>query len=637
MPDNPYQVILRNLLSLVRNLSDVFKPDQPGQQPDRKMISSNLSVPHIHQQQHKKFVNPKILQTSIQLIIQTIFGFTFAYVILPEIMSKTLSQHEEDDLKYCQKHHYFEWLFLSSCALTCTLSFQAVYNSPTSNTNGVSSTIAKCNRSHYHELCFDRTTIPYIPLSSLWSVIYQEMIQQVQASGVLFYWIISPIISAVCINMSTKSSFITMLIKNECPGSRMSLVSTFIVTYVTTFVMCLYTMMIDICTRKFLAVRGLNIFRLVRQSKVSVDERREKVAIDDSDIGNSNEIDMENLVVSIILVGFSSEIIDEVTCPRIIEQNGELVRPVKKIRSSKASMSWAPSSTLLLSNIDIEGEEVRRNKVMINKVASSILSGVIGSYSALEGDLLKYMLLESLGGDDDKNHVATSINTSRDASTISSRHYKSLMRFLKRSDQPSGCLEIVSIIRALCAYAGGIGVALTQITLPATKGIQKLTPSGKLVPLSTSMSSVIKKETFSFQPGAVTSGTYAITAATRFILLNMKNDKARFNRISLLVPVVLQTSYTLQCGVLDYVQYLFDSTDPIQNPPIIGGGDGAVSTRGEDFTYFFTMKYPEMANLVTTCDECATQIMQMMNKIEGGSYELSDKVDDFVKEWLRSL
>ena len=110
----------------------------------------------------------------------------------------------------------------------------------------------------------------------------------------------------------------------------------------------------------------------------------------------------------------------------------------------------------------------------------------------------------------------------------------------------------------------------------------------------------------------------------------MKNEGARFNRLSLMIPVVLQAIYTLRRGVLDHAHDLFHSMDAIfQSQQIV---------RGDNFGTFFTMKHPEMSKLVKTCDDYGTKILHFMKKIDGRNLEIAEiKVDEDAKEWLYSF
>ena len=625
LPVNPYQAVLNNFTSFISNLDQILKPDsqQQQQQEQQQLSTHKLS---------KQYSNPTILQMLIQMMIHFFTGLIFGLIILPDTPIDEMNKSNNYESDKCEHDitSDLKHLFLLSCALTSAFSFIVSYVT----TNHSKKTLSSRDNNNYHELSFDtKTTMPSITFASLWSVVYNETIGIIQTSSVLFYWIISPLTAATLIRLlklNDSSHYLMVAFKNECPGARQSLISALMVSYVITLIMCLYMITTDIFTRKFLTARGLNILKLVSQSNVNMEQvgsigqsgstatNNNRGADSNADTNRysdtCNEIDIEALVVSVILAGLGPDTINDVLCPRLVEKDGKIIRPMKRRRGG-AGNSWVPSSTYSFANVDVEEEEVRRNNLMMKRVAASIVTGAIGSYSTFEEDLLKFMVLESIGGDDDS--ATSSSNQTKDTSAnlrISDRHYRSIIRYFNTTDQTSGSLEVLSIVRALCAYAGGIGEALSRISHYS----------------SSDTSNANSKESFSLQPCVCLSGTHAIKAAANFIILNMKNERARFNRLSLLIPVVLQAIYTLRCGVLDHAHHLFDSMDTIlQSQQIV---------RGENFGTFFSMKHPEMSKLVKTCDDYGAKILHFMKKIDGRNLEIAEiKVDHNAKEWLYSF
>lgn len=652
-PNNPYQIITKNFVSFAKTyIHNLLNPDQPQQQYSTKTIipsnklgnygtggtsTSTVSSSNDHQTP-KRYSNPTIIQTLIQIIIHLMFGLIFGLVIDQEIHHKQF--HNNDKRTTSCHFDYqtdFQSLFLIACALTCIFSFMTTYYATTSakisSATTTSTTPIAKNIQHYHNyhelLSHDNqeTTLPFLPLTSLCSIIYHETMQQIQQSSVLFYWIISPLIATLWIYLLNGTNFIMMATigisnDNQCTGMglRKKMIVTFMEVYGVTLFMSLYIVVVDVFTRKLLATRGLDVYKLISQSSITLESTAGNKNIDDA-FDLSDQISIESVVVSVILAGFGSDTIDDVLCPRMIEQDGKLIRPMMKKRVGGVNPSWVPSSsTHNFSNVDLEGMEMKRNKDMSQKVASAILTGTISGYSTFEEELLKFMVLESLGGrsaNDDMKGLSS--ENLYQGLSIPFRSYKTIMRFLRTMDQ--GSVQTLSIVRALCAYAGGIGEALTYISHPISRS--QGTP--------TTFVKRTENCTFSFQPSAVLSAMYAIEAASRFILLNLKNRKARFNHLSLFIPVILQTSYTLRCGALDYAKYQYDSSDPIHD--FLSN----VDTRGETFVNFCTIKHPDLTKLVKTCDDSVIEILKFQGS-NISSLELSEiKVDDHVKEWIVSL
>jgi len=348
-----------------------------------------------------------------------------------------------------------------------------------------------------------------------------------------------------------------------------------------------------------------------------------------------NEIAVEDVVVSIILAGLGRDILEDVASPRLVigtdgrVQSGDgRKRGGATIISSSTTASWAHPIN------DIEEEEVRRNSNMMERVARSILSGVLCGHTTFSEDLLKFVLLESLGGGGDDEHAIGRSKPSHqercDMSSLglSQRHYNTLVQYLASTHHPSQLKGTLSIVRALCAYTGGMGKALSYIAAAS--------PTGRSFPT--------RMDTFTLPPCACQSVTNAMKAAARLVILNMNPSKQtnfesgaiparnRLNQLSWFIPVILHSIYNLRCGVLEYAQYLFSCSDPlfhysqkVQMP----------DSRRETFGNFLVMKHPEMAQVLEICDSWAIKMQQYWKKVDG--FDAGVNLDEDVKDWIKSL
>ncbi len=514
--------------------------------------------------------------------------------------------HEENISEECYKNIIsttsdLNLLFYASCAFTCAFIFMATYYTNNNTNNNTLMTMRTTTTNNYHELSFDKKTLPMISFSEMFSTTYKEGLNQIQSSGLLFYWVTSPLFATGIIYLCKGSDVMSAetVVDESCPEgfNDMSFRYTLSISYLATLIMSLYLISVDIMTRKFVVVRGVDFFSLVNNA-IMIDENQTQ------DEDNENVI--EDLVLSVILGGFGNDILEDISCSRIAEKDGKLIRPIKR-RKGGFSKGWVPSISHEFGNADIESEEVRRNNVMVNRVATSVLTGAVCGQVSFGHELLKFILLEALGGGQGPFLQDAVIPFG-----LSDRNYKYLSKFFNKADCSSGLLGLVAIVRGLCAYSGGIGEALCCISANHT-------PPSKAESLSTS-----DEYSAYYLPSCVCqSATHAIKASARFIILNMNNEKRQLNRLSLLIPVVLQSTYKLRCGTLDYVHYLYDKMQREDS----GGG--------EAFGNFLTLKCPEMANIVTACDDCGSKIIQYMRKTDRSTSELNDiKVDENVKQWL---
>ena len=271
---------------------------------------------------------------------------------------------------------------------------------------------------------------------------------------------------------------------------------------------------------------------------------------------------------------------------------------------------------------------------MMDRVAKSILSGSVCGHTTFPEDLLKFVLLESLGGGGDDEHtVGRSKPLERQQYDMSSlglsgRHYNSLVEYLTSMHQPSGVKGTLSIVRALCAYSGGMGKALSHIA--ATSSTDRTLPT--------------TRGTYTLPLCACQSATNALKAAARLVILNMNPNKQtnyesdvishrnRLNQLSWFVPVILYTIYYFRRGSLDYAQYLYSTSDPVL---ALSQEGQKADARGETFGNFLAMKYPELAQVLAICDSWAIKIEQCWKRVDG--FDAGVKLDENVKDWLSSL
>ena len=322
----------------------------------------------------------------------------------------------------------------------------------------------------------------------------------------------------------------------------------------------------------------------------------------------------------------------------------------------------------VFNGINIEEEEVRRNAAAMAKVANAILpsngsspfaadSG-IGQDSTIAKDLLRVAVLESLGGNETASASSNKniMDDRWDCLCLSSRHTDALKNRLMLSEKSTQCGHVqqpivVPLVRALCAYAGGIGEALLHYgsmdarTLPA----QKYRPRGDetlQVPLGRSQ---LYGVTWLLPPGAVLCVKYAIQAAARlvaldFILWNKDSSGARRHSwLSLLVPVVLHSAHKLRCGILEYAQIQMDRSIRTSHIPRTRQNEKMEPTerlrmKKDDAALgnFIAINCPSLGHVLSACDESAVAIMRSLVQVDGRR-DAQVKVHNECKIWLNTL
>lgn len=176
---------------------------------------------------------------------------------------------------------------------------------------------------------------------------------------------------------------------------------------------------------------------------------------------------------------------------------------------------------------DIERDEVRRHNKAMKEVGTILLEKPAIDYTVgcLEEDYLRIAILSSLAGDLGKPVSETSQN-------------KSLMKWIQptaldRSLATRGPPLVMPLVRALCAYTGGLGEATTKACSEMRR---------------------TRTNPWKLPPGAIVCATYCIRAAARLILADLQvsaknNIDWKSTQISMIIPVFLVSSYQLRRGL----------------------------------------------------------------------------------------
>jgi hypothetical protein len=249
---------------------------------------------------------------------------------------------------------------------------------------------------------------------------------------------------------------------------------------------------------------------------------------------------------------------------------------------------WAPTQnpgTLL-----IEQEEVERN-VRSMEIMSKLLlqKEPLPSESQLEQDILRISIMESFGGG---------------TNTTSDRQHTIIKNLVHPKDAPlstsiSGRGEPLAIpfVRALCAYAGGLGSALVSISEPESKTPPSKYPDGCV--------------TWDLPPGAIVCAQWAITAASRLIVESIAHAGKtlanwRSSHLSMLVPVAFHAAFALRRGIQKYDE----------------AGARGLSNK--------------FRPVVAACDNAAFSILEKLRALEG-TRSIDIQVHSDCRLWLDSL
>lgn len=279
---------------------------------------------------------------------------------------------------------------------------------------------------------------------------------------------------------------------------------------------------------------------------------------------------------------------------------------------------WIPSQ----QKSEMEDEEVRRNDASIEQMANILLyngRNAVENDACLERDILRVLLLESIGGDRDTRSVLP-------GAMASPRHMENVRYWVEIGNTVEARREPVAVplVRGLCAYVGGLGEALLSCTQSMPFSNNPRTNLGQMrsphFPPSNIRSPFV---TWCLPPGAVACAEYAVTAAARCVVWDMKvSSKAlahwRSTHLSMLIPAVLHSAFRLRCGIYSYAKYRRTHPD-----------------NGEHF-HLMLVSSPELRPLLAACDEAAMLILGTLKSFNGVK-DVEFRVQSGCRDWLRQL
>lgn len=548
----------------------------------------------------KRYESPGLSRTLLLLFLHGYFGALFAQcTILPLLLlhrgfHETVTNH-----------------VVCSCALLSSFTFLATYIIPVDAKAHheldmvlVMDAIKHMQQNNKDAIAMMRNMLVYIA-NMVW--------KQIVSCGFLFYWSVTPFLCLGIIGCNVQpSSWLQSTQSQASAGSNYFMLwpclQAIVISTVVTLIMSLYIMASDIALRVILLLPGLNAHRFILMSGAK-----------------EQDLEVEDVMVEIILGGLGAGFLEYTVAPRlIVDLQGNLEIP--NASSKKRGYSTMGMIGGINNEYDLEEEELRRNDTMTWLVQRCIEQGSICGYTTLEDDLLKLNILESFGGN---STPAESDRMDFSMMGLSERHYREIARRILTPEPPKGTRiqpPMVPVLRALSAYIGGIGASL----------------------------STSRATTFYISPCTKTTLEYAVNAASRFIVLNIDrrvNDgysKKRFNRISLMIPVILEAIYRLRCGICDLACCIYEHDQSSKSSTTVGINGKKTSDNGNRKAGLWVIQSrerldsilstdPSLEHLVSVCDKAARCIMKTVKDVDG-SIDFDAKVRaDGCRQWLVSF
>jgi len=259
-----------------------------------------------------------------------------------------------------------------------------------------------------------------------------------------------------------------------------------------------------------------------------------------------------------------------------------------------------------------EDEELKRGKEHMNVMARVLLfmdRHIDSTDARLERDILSMLLLETLGGRD-----------AADVGTLSPWHEAAMKKWAHPRNAPwLGATRrepsAVPLVRALCAYAGGLGEALQIISLPPNAPQRLALNDGSL------------QTSWLLPPGARACSEWAIRAAARLIVYSLKSTEGpasdwRSSSLSLLIPVLLHAAFTLRKGTLRFARVNQDKRI------IVAANAVEIDWMSGDNKV--------LRPTVLACEESALLVVKTLKSMNGGS-QMNMPMSNDCCAWLEIL
>lgn len=258
-------------------------------------------------------------------------------------------------------------------------------------------------------------------------------------------------------------------------------------------------------------------------------------------------------------------------------------------------------------------DEIRRNEMATASFSVWIENVATLSSRKLSDDILCMSILESFGGGGSSCPVQGPyyFGNLRHAAVVRKR-----LDLSAATASPGQQPIAVPIVRAFCAFAGGVGDSMSRF-------YDTIDKEGK--PISKNISHL---GLWKLPPGALQSTEFAIIAAARMVVMNsVVTDKhghifvKRHDWLSLLFPCVLQSAYKLHCGIIKYAE----ATAIVRRQNL-----STYDKTGKDdgIGFFITAKCPELCPVIFACKESARMIMKAL--VESGDKTFEDLL---LKRW----
>lgn len=321
-----------------------------------------------------------------------------------------------------------------------------------------------------------------------------------------------------------------------------------------------------------------------------------------------------------------------------------------------------------------DGDELLRQDDAANRCAARMIAGD-ATPTTLADEVLRTCLLESLGGGGGSNSSGNDSSSFAWFHLGDERHRSACLRRLELSaaafrassssygtssnkEAPPQPVAL-PLVRALCAYAAGSGVAAHRCFAKEKKKVVGENSQGG--------ANKNKKEAWALlPPGALTSAEHAILAAARMVVLDavslrrrgssapagkgeydvpdadivvMVDPSKRHGRLSPLLPCVLRAAYVLRVGMMAYAEHHHAAASSSRKT---GNNDkedvgNHVGNQSSSAASKAVESRPEIGPVLLACDNAARMVAKVLVVESGDALRSSGDDGGNLRAWLADL
>lgn len=570
-----------------------------------------------------RYSRPGLASVLVQVAINAVGGHVFARAFVLPHLGRFLVHHRTDD----------DNIIVLSCLLVSIFEYFSVVNSE-----------SELNYPHYDTSVLDDDGGSLLARDGgarggdrhrRLAALLGDVVHRVRRSVLGYATMLSPLLAAAAVLLwsrylggplapppSDDGPFVPSLV-----FCMMTTMRSLLVSYATAAVLVSILAVQDVLARWAICAPGTDADVLLFRARSSSIIAPSKKKDDDNDVASFLA---EDLIVQSVLMG------DGLTVDAVIA-----APPGVTTSRTTSATSTLPRSV----GNNHQEDEIHRNEMATSSFSTWIERSSTTASGRLSDDILRMCILESLGGGGSSSASSPAGPAPQGGPYYFGRprHAAAVRRRLDLSAATScpGRQPIAApIVRALCAFAGGIGDALSRFYRSRSDNDGYDQNDGRR-PSSSRREKAA--ELWKVPPGSLHAAEFAIIAAARLVVMNsvildkhgraVVNTSRRHDRLSLLLPCVLQSAYKLHRGIHEYAEATASMCGlDLSTYDTTGKGDGVGCYIAADCR--------DLCPVISACKDSAKMTMKILVASGDRSFEdllLRRKWKGDMQQWLVGL